>query len=343
MQVSMPNMDGPAVGLADFLELGALTSSTGDFPVENLVAALDQERDEESEDIAESDAMAEDLMQRAADEVLNRKKVLGSNYPFDVTDDGALLRCSDAFTQGSYVYLFCLWLSQAVEGGHIGGASLPITSRDRDLFQICATLAAAGFVEGHAHSFGWPRADDSGFVQALVKTYRCLGEGRPKPGPEFPAGVSRATKDAGIDVIAWRDVPDGVCGRLYLLGQAASGRNWRDKSVKHLIDGFHDDFFLEAPPSPPIPALFVPFCLQEWIDSNINSDWKFNENVDSWWRRQTRDFGIIFYRYRMAHYAAKGLELVAASSVVIERAEEFVKVCERVDGVISYLRSDVVE
>jgi len=338
MAISTPDMDGHPVGLADWLELHVLASGVDSYPVENLVAAWDPERDEESENIGDDDAYGEDLMQRAANEILRRCEILGEHYPFFLSEDGALLTRCEIITPGGYVYLFCLWLSQANDGGYIGSNHFPITNRDRDLFQVCATLAAAGFLEGHAHSFGWPRADESGFIAALNRTYSLLGEGRPKPGPRFPPGVSRQTKDAGIDVIAWRDVPDRTCGRLYLLGQAASGRNWQGKSITHLITGFHDDFFLDTPPSPPIPALFVPFCLQDWAD--LNPDYEIEEAVNGYLRRQTRDFGILFFRYRMAYYAAKGLELAAAAVVRIERAQEFASVRARVDSFLLALQAD---
>ena len=37
-----------------------------------------------------------------------------------------------------------------------------------------------------------------------------------------PPGFPSQLKDGGIDVIAWKDFPDKLPGKLYLLGQCAS-------------------------------------------------------------------------------------------------------------------------
>lgn len=330
MQLSSPEADALEYSLADWLELQALLSAHGEFPVENLVNTYEMALEEELADSAETDATAEDIMQRAASEVLNRSGVLDRGYPFSLTGDGSLIKLDSEWTEGSVVYLFCLWLSQASTGGLISLRPNGITTEDRDLFQICATLAAGGFLEGHARSFGWPRPDGTAFMEALQETYRDMGEGTPKVGRYLPAGTSSRTKDAGIDVIAWRDVPDRVCGRLYLVGQAASGRDWNKKSVKPLLEAFHNDFFSEWPASPAIPALFCPFCVQE--ETPVNSAHTVAENTAAFLTKITREFGIVFYRYRMSYFAARGIELAGHEKARIQRVDEFERVRARVEA-----------
>ena len=57
-----------------------------------------------------------------------------------------------------------------------------------------------------------------------------FGDGTPVETPR-PASPDQV-KDDGIDVIAWQPSPDGLAGTHYLLGQSASGDNWKDKSIK---------------------------------------------------------------------------------------------------------------
>jgi hypothetical protein len=331
MRLSSPEPDAFEYTLSDWLELQALASGRGEYPVENLVNGYELALEEEPADPGETDGNTEDIMQRAASEILNRARVLGASYPFHLTDDGSLIKRRPEVTEGAVVYLFCLWLSQASTGGLISVCNNGITDEDRDLFQICATLAAGGFLEGHARSFGWPRPDGSAFMEALTNTFRDMGEGTPKQGPNLPVGVSSRTKDAGIDVIAWRDVPDRICGRLYLVGQAASGRDWSAKSVKPMLEAFHNDFFTEVPPSPAIPALFSPFCVQEFTP--VNRAYSTTANTAAFLTRITRDFGIVFYRYRMSFFAARGIEFANRHRDSIQRINEFQRVRNRVDAI----------
>ena len=57
-----------------------------------------------------------------------------------------------------------------------------IDNKIRDLFQACATWAAAGDVKGHAYSFGFPRPDHSGFLVKLKTIYRHFADGKGKSG-----------------------------------------------------------------------------------------------------------------------------------------------------------------
>ena len=114
------------------------------------------------------------------------------------------------------------------------------------------------------------------FFQALKKTYEAFGE--VKVRQRRRAGASIAVKDAGIDIIAWENSNDGLPGYRYLLGQVASGANWKDKTVRNDIKLFHDDWFFDEPKSTPSPAMFIPFC----IDS-AHGDSR-NENIRGTYR-----------------------------------------------------------
>ena len=126
------------------------------------------------------------------------------------------------------------------------------------MFQVCACLAAGGYTAGEVVSFGFPRPTGTAFLPALRATYERFGAGTVKKS--VPPGFPVATKDDGIDVIAWRDHPDRMPGKLYLLGQCASGVNWRTKSVVDRIGQFHG-WFSEQPARHWLPSMFVPFTL----------------------------------------------------------------------------------
>ena len=126
------------------------------------------------------------------------------------------------------------------------------------MFQVCACLAAGGYTAGEVVSFGFPRPTGTAFLPALRATYERFGAGSVKQS--VPPGFPVATKDDGIDVIAWRDHPDRMPGKLYLLGQCASGVDWRTKSVVDRIEPFHG-WFTELPARHYLPSMFIPFTL----------------------------------------------------------------------------------
>ena len=126
-------------------------------------------------------------------------------------------------------------------------------------------------------------------------------------------------KDDEIDVIAWRPEPDDGVPSLYLLGQAASGRGWRSKSIRNAVDHvFHPTWFEVQPPMTPLPAMFIPFALDESADSPLGFD---DEDSANHWRA-TLELGTIYGRYRVPRYAATAPALSTQGIAPIERLND---------------------
>ena len=122
-----------------------------------------------------------------------------------------------------------------------------------------------------------------------------LGEGNARS--ELRPGTSTAIKDGGIDIIAWTDNNDKMPGKRYLLGQVASGNDWKDKSVISDIKLFINDCFHSPPALNPIPAMFIPFCITP-NDKNHVSFTICN---------LSEKFGYMMYRKRIPHYFQLGI------------------------------------
>ena len=303
--------------LADWLELAAFASATGRVPVDEVNEALEIEEDHEPEEIHAEDDLREARVQATVSSIEERRRVMEGSYPFRLSDDGRLLSLNPEWTNaGRSAYLLCLLLSHSSGEGFLSESPLPRLEPARDLFQACATLCAAGFCGGPAFSFGWPRPDKTGFHQKLLEVFRHFGDGVPHPAP--PPGSPQKIKDGGIDVIAWSHEPDGKPGTVYLLGQAASGQDWKDKSILQFLNLFHDFWFEHIPASKPTAAIFIPFCLPE-------SDHEVRDHIDQeeidrgHLRYLTHLLGLMFYRYRIPRHADRALSLAEDGIGPIER------------------------
>ena len=300
--------------LADWFEFQVLISEFNYTPLNRLPRIVDEDQDFENPDFVAQDTDEEQILESLINELKLRIDCLQDAYPFYLNPQGTELKLKEEITPGGYSYLYCLFFSH-VNRNEVLIIDPPSKNEDRDLMQICSTLAAAANVQGSAVSFGFPRQDRTNFLAALKKTYRLMGEG--SVVDKIPPGAPGYEKDGGIDVIAWGVTTDNNAGKNYLLGQVATGANWEDKSVKQYIAPFHDTWFTLKPASTPRPAMYIPFCI----------DLKLTESLNDILHYKTYIFGEIYYRYRLPLYVDEGYKLATENKDLnIDRFDDFAKV-----------------
>jgi hypothetical protein len=321
--------------VADWVELKAVASLDGRIGFGTLISAMALTENEQDKIIDAENTREEQLVEMAQNEIIRRRRAIGDDYPFRIDDKGHALHLTDPVTTVGSVYLFCLFLSHSFSSVIVPKELAPeVTNAIRDLFQACATVAAGGFVEGPAISFGWPRPEGEGFLTALHRVYRKFGDGRPHATPR-PAAPARV-KDNGIDVIAWKRTRDTLPGTLYLVAQVASGADWKYKSVKADRKHFHDYWFTDKPASQPHDAMFMPFELEPEDPKNGTP---YEEVLKDYMSSEGYRFGKLFYRDRIVEHVAKGLQLIAEGEADIERHEDLALVIRWVDEYRARLRA----
>ena len=321
MPIDSPPPTDTRSRLADWLEVLALSRPRQAVTRAVLVGLRDLlddaghavETEPETGEELETEIL-EDARWEFADGVLEeldyRADVLDTRYPFRIAGRGpdwSVLRAretGDAEIEAARsAYLFCL-LASALRDRRIRGDETALSR----VFQALATEAAAGVVGGESISFGWPRPDGSKFLPALRGACDRLGSGRVRQ--DVPIWSSGQEKDAGIDVIAWRDFADRRPGKLVLFGQVASGHDWAGKSGKKKSVHKSDTpnfwrWFSEEPTEHFVPAIFIPF--PQHHDCAGRADKAF-ENVavaEAWLNEQK--FGLVVDRLRIVDTAAKHL------------------------------------
>ena len=272
--LSLPREPTDPLRLADWLELVALSSPGRNSSYGDLERALNRAALHE----LDSDELIEHKLSQVDDELQRRVGSAGSAYPFNV--DHSVV--SAQRRRRRFVpYLFCLCLSYFGDRRRPGDPTFP-----RRLFEDLCTVAAANYVGGAAIKFGWPRRGVSrafrDAIDELCTTYIREGEC-------FREQPTLYSKDNRVDVVAWRDSPDRLPGKLLLFGACASGRDWNDKLTELNPDSFCKKWMSESPVSPMVKAFFVPHRIDHLR-----------------WKHANWDAGVVFDRCRIAFWSLSG-------------------------------------
>lgn len=280
-----------------------------------------------TKDIQEDDDCIEQAVSQTVEEVIKRVRGLEKAYPFTLSDDGATLCLNTDLNTGGYVYLYCLILSNAASGGIFERKVAPkLTNTIRDLFQICATIAAAGYMRGPAISFGWPRPDNSTVIDKLTSTHVHFPTATMQVRTAPLRGTPATIKDDGIDVLCWKHEALPHPALEYAMGQAASGANWEGKSVRTEIEDFCTKWISVRPVE--IKALmFIPFCVMRQAENDTSHDDMTAMEI----RSRSEELGKLIYRYYLPLHALEGSKLNTNIIHPIERLDEFPKVQEWVE------------
>jgi hypothetical protein len=337
--ISAPPTDATSNELADWLELEVLSSTDGIATLFTVNENLEIDEDAEPDELDQENLLDEKRLQQVAAAVDERVRVIGSGYPFRIDPAGKSLTLKYPLDAAGCTYLFCLIVSNAAKDGLLAadGPSKPNLVTARGLFHVCATVSAAGFVEGPAFCIGWPRPDSTNFLEKLRTIYRSLNDG--EIHAEVPPGAPAQVKDDGIDVIAWKQPIIPPAGAIYFLGQAASGANWRDKGLKGgPVDMFHGTWFSRQPASQVIVGTIMPFVLATEADADDHEE---QEAIAERFRRELLRHGHILFRHLVAKYVARAVEIAAQVNGPIERVDELTLLCDYVSAYRRQLQAAV--
>ena len=290
---------------ADYLELAAFFSDDSTALASNLanqtgIGAADDHVD--LDERMQSGDGEEDLISRTVTCIENRCEMLGaSSYPFSLDERGEILTCEfdrDSFGHAAYILSLVLsnlrTVSPILRGSRLHPDEQEV-NKLRKFFQYFATAALAAEIHGCAWSFGFPRPDQSGFIQKLTQIWKSLGDGQVSPQP----GAPTKPKDDQIDVFAARPHPDGLPGFLLAAAQVATGKDADQKSLKGHLGAFKGRWFSPQPVTAFLPYMIVPFA---------KADDQFLDTV--------RVMGNMLHRLRVPRRVAEAVELVEAGETI---------------------------
>ena len=254
-----PNLDLAA----DYLELTAVFSENNQSLSQDIVNVSELGAESEFDNVDEEMRIREDIAAGAVARMTSRKRVLTTSYPFNFDQYGSVISfVNEEYNLGQTAYLLSLILSNlsAVNALLSGTSMHPTDSEVRDLrqfFQYFATAAIAGEIGGRAWSFGHPRPDRKGFKSKLTEIWDILQDGRVGADKSAP---SRPMDDQ-VDIFAWREQRDNLPGYLLVAAQVATGKNWKEKSIKsHVNEVFVKRWFEQLPVTIILAYHVIPFA-----------------------------------------------------------------------------------
>ncbi|WP_338507623.1 hypothetical protein VRC03_17805 [Erwinia aphidicola] len=321
----------------DWVELSCLANPFFTFRVAELRNAIENLEGFTTGDIAEEDAKVENEIQKILEQYVKRTRILGDTYPFiyNAEDQYFELRCGSLEELEIYhhSYIYCLYFSHITKSRLFSGI-VQTTNAHRDLLQIAATVALAGYARGSSISFGWPRPDSSRFYDALCRVIGLINEGRVKPFEHVNRFLqSRPFKDAGVDVVAWRednphDIDPG--NKHIFFAQVASGHDWRGKPVKEDIRVIQE-YWLEQRLFRVTDAIVIPFDFEQDDEGIKRDEISLIAN----------EFGVVIHRMRLPQYFKAGLTLLAESpELLVERSDEIQGIGEYVFQITQALQGE---
>jgi hypothetical protein len=173
-------------------------------------------------------------------EIQRRSNCAGDGYPFAQT--GRNMECkADAIR---YAYSFCLLTSHAPD----------VDQEDRKLFEFLCSLALSRYMGGERYVLGEPRKlpVPASFRDAMDDLLGKLGEGQ---GANRKSTRTRKG-DGGVDLVNWLPFRDRRVGQLIVLGNCASGGNWKGKRGETNVKRFQT-YMAGKLHSTPVKAFFI--------------------------------------------------------------------------------------
>jgi hypothetical protein len=250
-QIGFPNAPFKPAKLADWLELQAILS-----PDKTASAgALERELNR----LGRSGVQAESLIGNVFTEIDGRKQATGDlAYPFS-REPSSIKVNGNARDYPAYV--FCLALSFCSWKVRKGARETPWL-----LFEQLAAHSARGYLGGQVEIFGTSTREGSPskkrFADKVNRLVSNLGE-----GDGFKTQRTFSTKDAKLDIVAWKPFPDARASQVILFGQCAGGANWTSKLTELDPDVFWDQWIVGGKVSHLLRSVFIPhrvFDTDEW-------------------------------------------------------------------------------
>lgn len=254
--------------LCDWAELQAIRSlrsawTTGD--IIKYVRVDDTSLEDDEAEIRESEndeKIADDVIGVA----VTRARQFGEYYPFEVTQQTIRCRLPEGgeIPRQMRAYLFYLFFS--------GLHSSRISNSNRHQFELESSRVLGHFFSGDCFHFGW--TSENATIGHIEERLRCFCDtSKICWSVRNPLEISSNRKDIGIDILVWKKPLDDRENCLAVIGQCATGTNWKSKLASSAA-ALLKDCIIPRPSGPVVYAFLMPYYVEssKWHEVAVESN-----------------------------------------------------------------------
>jgi len=279
LKIDFPSAPFKPAKLADWLELQAIVSS------DTSASAGDLER--ELKRLGYGELQSEGLLGNVLTEIDIRKEAAGEEaYPF--LREPSSIRAKGPVSDYP-AYVFCLALSFFSWKARKGARQNPWL-----LFEQLAGHSAKGYLGGNVEVFGTSTRAGTRSKAAFRDKINALSKNL-REGDGFRSQKTFSTKDAKVDIVAWKPFPDARASQVIIFGQCASGANWTSKLTELDPDVFWDQWITPGKVSQLLRSVFIPHRIFDGEE----------------WEKHARDARLLFDRCRIAAFSHSSVKETA--------------------------------
>lgn len=270
---TLPTRRSSSEEWADYAEYHVLKSK-GELKLKSLFrveALISDEVDingieDDSDELSEKE---EDLVSE-----LNRRiNLLVEKYPFELDNNGYILRVKCVIVPHAVIYKFLLFSTRLnmttnkIQNGLDGTL----------IFEKLSSIAIQNYFGHKSISYVFGTSTCGGFNQKIKELIRLTGEGGT---PNIHKGTK--PQDDGLDIIVWSNFKDQKGSKFIGFGQCKTGTDWSDQLERLNPLNFGHSWFSVQPLVTPIKF----FCTSQYFPTEF-------------WNNKGRSAGIIFDRFRL--------------------------------------------
>jgi hypothetical protein len=290
----LPAPDSEIREITDFIELECLKK--GSSGLEEIIDAISQLEDNDLTNGNSIDEPVRDRIMEAFNELNNRNKYCNNNYPFELFNEGYVVKIKkdiDPFILVLYSFLiFATRLNMTKKRVHdsIDGT---------EIFEEISSLVMSKYLGPRSNSFVFGTASENGsFENRINELCTCLNEGG---GLKQKYIKSAKPKDDGLDIVNWSAFSDEHIGKLISFGQCKTGTSW-ERQLSVQPNSFINLWLQEQLHILPLKVFFIAEALERStkldriiikkeslffdrcriMDYYPNVDKKLENNIQSW-------------------------------------------------------------
>ena len=287
MYINIPSIYSDKHELADIIEWQALEHPTHCCSVASLRCVFSAPDDELNVNgVEESDDRVISALQETQQECSVRGSVIQRGYPFIINNDVCYLSLDGEAAKWIYLFLLLATRMNMQTERILDGVDAT------KIFERICNLVVREYLGDHSKSVIFGTAQEGSFREKFTSL---LHEFHIDGLFQEPFGWTGATKDAGVDVVAWIPFADQKDSQLIAIGQCKTGTAWQNNLRRSQLFA---DFSTRQPMIEPVDIYFLAEALGIYK-----------------WEENSRRGGLLFDRIRIMEYLPESIDVEILTDV----------------------------